>query len=66
MKWDDAMWLELGLGVLLVSIVAGIIAVIQGGATESLRAQSRRSEPTPGRGSVPTERHLNVSANPAR
>ena len=60
------MWLELGLGVLLVGILAGIVAVIGGRASASLRAGTRAAQGPPARGSVPTERHMNISANSAR
>ncbi len=63
---DDETWLELGLGVLLVSILAGIIAVIRGRTSESLRANTRAAEHPPARGSVPTKRHTNISENSVR
>ncbi len=66
MKLDDEMWLEVGLGVLLVSILAGILAVLGGRGTERLRAQASKAEGPPAPGTVSTERHMNISTNPAR
>ncbi len=63
---DNETWLELGLGVLLVSIFAGIIAVIGGRTSESLRANTRAAKHPPAPGSVSTKRHMNISANSVR
>ncbi len=63
---DQETWLEIGLLVLGLGILAGIVVVMYGRARGGTRQGERRAQNPPAAGSLSGERHQNIQTVAAR
>ncbi len=64
--WDREAVLEIGMLLFAGGLATGLGALLLGRVTGRTRHTARRVESPPAAGSVPSERHQNVSYNAAR
>lgn len=64
LRGDRELVLEIGLAAVGLGILGGLVSLIIGRLGGDRRRTGRHAEPPPGSGSVPPERHQNLTSSP--